>query len=106
MGLFRMLSAHIVCLQMSDVVQLSSITHLQLHDGHDDDIPALLQMPQLQHLDVPSGRISDAGIEQLTVLQQLTKLRVTSYNRTVRPHARVVTRKFVGPGDIDLVGAQ
>jgi hypothetical protein len=91
-------------LQVTDVLQLSCLSRLTLHDGRTFDIKALLQMPQLQHLDVPFGRISVAGLEQLTGLQQLTMLRVYGYEKTF--YARIVTSGFDRPGKMNGVGTQ
>jgi hypothetical protein len=92
-------------LQVTDLLQLSCLTRLKLHYGRNRDAKELLQLPQLQHLEVYGGRMTDAFLGQLTGLQQLTMLQVDNYG-SMLVHLRNVAHGFTSPGKYNQVGAK
>lgn len=94
-----------VPLQVSEVLQLSCLSHLTLHHACDKDIPAVLQIRQLQHLVMHSVYIKEAGVEQLTGLQRLTELQFDSKVLNRALDATYAVWKFRSPCNTNKVGA-
>jgi hypothetical protein len=90
-------------LQMPDLLQLSCLTNLTLHHVCDKDVPYLLQITHLRHLVMHSTYITEAGVEQLTGLQQLTMLGFDSDVLNWALDAKDATWKFSSPRNTNKV---